>query len=267
MSNGMMFEVDGARKRYGDVLALGASLSLRIEVGEMVAVVGPSGSGKTTLLHLLAGVIPPDAGSIRVDGRSIESFRRRQELARLVGVIHQQFDLVPHLRVVHNVLAGRLGRWSLRRSLLSLVRPQDLDDAVSALARVGIADRIGERTANLSGGEQQRVALARLLTQDPRAILADEPVSSLDPARASDVLGMLVSVAADEGRTLVASVHQADLARRFFRRMIGLREGRIVFDRPAEEVGDRDLVDLYALPGHHAASPTPDARSTADPSR
>lgn len=243
-----MFVADRIAKRFGETGAV-RDVSLRVREGESVAVVGPSGSGKTTLLHLLAGIIPPDTGTIDLDGRPLGSFRSQRELAPLVGVIHQQFDLVPHLRVVHNVLAGRLGHWGLGRGLLSLVRPREAELAHAALDRVGIADKLGERTSRLSGGEQQRVALARLLVQDPRAILADEPISSLDPARGADVLAMLVGVAREEGRTLVASIHQADLARRSFGRIVGLRDGSIVFDRAAGEVSDDELRSLYALPG------------------
>lgn len=243
-----MFIAEDLGKRYGEVVAV-RDVSLRVREGESVAVVGPSGSGKTTLLHLLAGIIPPDTGTIDLDGRPLGSFRSQRELAPLVGVIHQQFDLVPHLRVVHNVLAGRLGQWGLGRGVFSLVRPREAGLAYAALDRVGIADKLGERTSRLSGGEQQRVALARLLVQDPRAILADEPISSLDPARGADVLAMLVGIAREEGRTLVASIHQADLARRSFGRIVGLRDGSVVFDRPAGEVSDDELRSLYALPG------------------
>ncbi len=243
-----MFMADRVGKRFGAVDAV-REVTLRVREGESVAVVGPSGSGKTTLLHMLAGILPPDTGTIHLDGRPLSSFRSGRELAPLVGVIHQQFDLVPHLRVVHNVLAGRLGHWGLGRGLLSLVRPREAGLAHAALDRVGIADKLGERTSRLSGGEQQRVALARLLVQDPRAILADEPISSLDPARGADVLAMLVGIAREQGRTLVASIHQADLARRSFGRIIGLRDGGVVFDRPAGEVADDELRSLYALPG------------------
>lgn len=243
-----MFVTAGLGKRFGDVVAL-RDVSLRVREGESVAVVGPSGSGKTTLLHILAGILPADTGTVHLDGRPLASFRSQRELAPLVGMIHQQFDLVPHLRVVHNVLAGRLGHWGLGRGLLSLLRPREGGLARTALDRVGIADKLDERTSRLSGGEQQRVALARLLVQDPRAILADEPISSLDPARGADVLAMLVGIAREEGRTLVASIHQAELARRSFGRIVGLREGKVAFDRPAGKVTDDELSSLYALPG------------------
>jgi phosphonate transport system ATP-binding protein len=159
----------------------------------------------------------------------------------------QGFDLVPSLAVVHNVLAGRLGAWSLGRSLVSLVVPREVALARAALDRVGIAEKLYVRTSRLSGGEQQRVALARLLVQEPRVILADEPVSSVDPARAEDLLAMLVDIAGEEGRTLVASMHAVPLALRYFSRVVALRAGRVIFDRPTASVTTLDLDALYAL--------------------
>lgn len=241
-----MFELVGATKRYGPLVAL-APLSLTIAPGERVALMGPSGSGKTTLLYLLAGVIQPEEGRVAITGRSTEMLRPGRDLARLVGVMAQGFDLVPSLAVVHNVLAGRLGEWGIGRSLLSLVFPRELPLAQAALNRVGIGTKLYERTARLSGGEQQRVALARLLVQRPRAILADEPVSSVDPARAEDLLTLLVGVAAEEGRTLIASMHAVPLALRYFSRVIALRHGHLVFDRATTAVTEADLTALYDL--------------------
>lgn len=239
------FHVRDVAKRYGELVAL-SRLSLTIERGETVAIVGPSGSGKTTLLHLLAGTLVPNAGEVRVLGDPVHLLSHR-ERARRVGVMHQQFDLVPNLAVVHNVLAGNLGRWSFARSLRSLLWPAGVDDATAALARVGLAGRLRERTAHLSGGEQQRVALARLLVQRPHALLADEPVSSLDPARAEALIELLVRMATEGGHTLVASLHTVQLALNHFQRIIALREGALVFDRPAAEVSRAELELLYQL--------------------
>lgn len=246
------FDVRSVSKRYGERLAL-APLTLAIERGETVAVVGPSGAGKTTLLHLLAGVIEPDGGEVRLLGTPLREIRSRRELAGRVGVLHQQFDLVPNLTVVQNVVAGNLGRWSLARSLLSIVRPQETARATEALARVGLAALAGERTSRLSGGEQQRVALARLLVQRPHALLADEPVASLDPARATALLRMLTEMAAEARHTLIASLHDPELALAHFGRIVALRHGAVVFDRPAAAVTAADLQRLYVLDEHDAA--------------
>ena len=243
-----MFVLEGVTKVYPGALAL-APLSLTIDPGERVAVLGPSGGGKTTLLHLMGGVIQPDRGSILIDGRPVSGLSPGRELASLVGVIHQQFDLVPHLPVVHNVMAGRLGAWGTLRSLVSLVSPRERHLAVEALERLGVAHKMYERTSRLSGGEQQRVAMARLLVQAPRAIIADEPVASLDPARAEDLMRLLAEVAQESGKTLVASLHSVQLARAYFSRAVGLRNGELQFDLPVGEVTDEMLEELYEITG------------------
>lgn len=241
-----MFVIQGARKTYGALTAL-APLDLAIAAGERVALMGPSGSGKSTLLGLLSAALRPDDGRIVIAGRDAADLRPGRELSRLVGVMAQGFDLAPSLAVVHNVLAGNLGVWSLPRSLMSLIVPRDAEQARAALARVGIAEKLYERTSRLSGGEQQRVALARLLVQSPRAILADEPVSSVDPARADDIVAMLMDVAEDGGKTVVASMHAVPLALKYFARVIGLRHGRVVLDARTEQVTVADLDALYDL--------------------
>ena len=240
--------IDSVRKSYGERVAL-SRLSIQIGVGEAVAVVGPSGSGKTTLLHLLAGVLEPDEGKISLNGHSLADLRPGAELSKLVGVIHQQLDLVPHLSVIHNVLAGRLGQWGLLRSVVSLVSPRDRELGVRALDRVGLVDRINERTSRLSGGEQQRVAIARLLVQDPSVIIADEPVASLDPARADDLMGLLASIASESGKTFIASLHSTQLTRNCFSRVLGLRNGDLMFDVPVGGLTDDMLRELYDLRG------------------
>ena len=165
------------------------------------------------------------------------------------GVIHQQFDLVPGLSALQNVLAGRLGEWGLAKSVLSLLAPQDRDMGAAALRRVGVADRANLRASRLSGGEQQRVAIARLLVQDPRIILADEPVASLDPTRADEVLWLLVEATGETGKTLVASLHSVELAKKYMGRLIGLRNGALQFDLPTAAVTDAMLQALYAAEG------------------
>ena len=240
------FRVDGLERRYGALQAL-APLSLTIERGERVAIVGPSGAGKTTLLRLLSGSIEPSGGSIQALGRPLARLRPGRERAEAVGLLPQQFDLVPNLSVTHNVLAGNLSRWGLLRSTLSLIRPREVRRAEDALKRVGLADYLRERTSRLSGGEQQRVALARLLVQRPHALLADEPVASVDPARAEALLQLLVRMADEGAHTLIASLHSVGLALTHFERVLAFREGRLIFDRPSSTVTSSELDELYAL--------------------
>ena len=253
VGNAPLVAVKGVTKTYPRVTAL-SSVAFTINAGERVALVGPSGSGKTTLLSLLSGTVQPDEGSLSVSGRLLSQRLPRHELASLVGIIHQQFDLVPQLPAVHNVLAGRFGQWGMFRSLLSTVWPQDYQLAAAALERMGISEKAQERTSHLSGGEQQRVAIARVIVQSPRLVLADEPVASLDPARSDEIMQLLADLTVDSGRALIASIHTTELVRRYFTRVIGLREGHLHFDMPAADLTQATLTDLYDL-SHEESSP------------
>ncbi len=253
-----LIEAREIAKSYPGIVAL-APISFSIEPGERVAIAGPSGSGKTTLLELMAGAVRPDRGEVLLDGKDLGRLKPGRELASLVGMINQGYDLVPHLAAIHNVLAGRLGEWSLLRAMVSLVRPRDRHLAEEALEQLGISDKLYERTSHLSGGEQQRLAVARVMVQSPKIILADEPVSSLDPARAEDMLDLLTGLIYDSGadgpvhtpdKALIATLHSPDLILKFFTRVIGLRQGELQFDRPAGKVSVEDLDDLYLLEGN-----------------
>jgi phosphonate transport system ATP-binding protein len=236
------------RVRYGDRTALDG-VDLTVLPGERVAVIGPSGAGKSTLLRLLNGTATATGGGVRVLGGDLAGAapRARRTLQRRIGTVHQQFHLVGELRVVHNVNAGRLGQWSTWRSLTSLLRPRDVATARAALDRVGLADRLDQRTSTLSGGEQQRVAIARVLVQRPALVLADEPVASLDPARGAEIVDLLHEVVTDTGATLLASLHDVDLARRGFDRVVGLRAGRVRFDVPPGRLTTTMTDALYEL--------------------
>jgi len=233
---------------YGATRAL-VDVDLHVDEGERVALVGPSGAGKTTLLRLCNGSAVASAGDVCVLGQRLAGCTARQlrDVRRRTGTIHQQLHLVGPMRVVHNVNAGRLGSWSLPRALWSLVRPLEVDAARQALARIGIADKVFERTDRLSGGEQQRVALARVLVQQPDLILADEPVSSLDPARGDEVMDLLTRVVTGRKRTLVVSLHDFEIARRCCNRLVGIRAGRILFDLPSAQVTDHMGAELYRI--------------------
>src|SRR5215813_9172380 len=207
------------RYRRGATAAI-RDVSLRVDAGERVAVIGPSGSGKTTLFRAISGFVPIETGRILVGGADIRQARggHLRTLRRGIGVIAQQHDLVERMRVYHNVMAGALGRWSTPRALRFLFWPlrAELDEARSALDRVGIADKLGARTGELSGGQQQRVAIARALVQQPLIMLADEPVASLDPDLSQHILSLLCRLADEARIALLCSLHQHDLALRYF---------------------------------------------------
>ena len=245
-----MFELSQARKSFGAVHAL-SSIDLQIARGERVALIGASGSGKTTLLRLFGAQLAPDRGEVRVLGCNplVLGERKLRELRSRLGYLPQDLGLVPNLRVLQNVVGGRCGRRSILGSLRDLILP-----AVGVrrriyelLERVGIAEKMYDRADTLSGGQQQRVAVARALFQEPAVILADEPVSAVDPARARDVLELLTRLSEEEGLTLLVSMHQLDLAREFFPRLVGLKHGNVHFDGKPSELGSEGLSALFDL--------------------
>ena len=242
-----MFEARGASVSYGALRALDG-VDLQVKRGEQVALIGPSGAGKSTLLSLLNASRRPDGGEVHVLGTDLShaSLRRRRQVQRRVGTVGQQFDLAGQLRVVHNVNAGHLGDWSLWRAALSLLAPRDVEGSREALRRVGLEDKLFERTDRLSGGEQQRVAIARVLVQEPWAILADEPIASLDPTRGAEVIDLLLALGQKLGTTLVVSLHDVDVALGRFERVVALREGRVTHDGAPASLREGFIRELYA---------------------
>ncbi|RME49392.1 MAG: ATP-binding cassette domain-containing protein [Caldilineae bacterium] len=245
-----VFELRDVRVRFGDFQAL-AGINLRVWPGERVALVGPSGAGKTTLLRLLNGSLLPDRGEVWVLGHNLArlSPRALRGVQRQIGTIYQQFHLVDNLRVIHNVNAGHLGRWPFLKAAWSLLWPLEVETAAQALAQVGIPEKLYARTDQLSGGQQQRVALARVLVQNPAAILADEPVSNLDPERGREIMALLHHLNRQTGKTLVISLHTIEFAWNHCRRIVGLRAGRILFDAPPSEVLPEMVAALYRIEG------------------
>ncbi|MEJ6005124.1 ATP-binding cassette domain-containing protein [Paucibacter sp. AS339] len=234
-------------------------VSLRIEAGEQLALIGPSGAGKTTLLQLLACAQRPLQGDYVWQGQQPWRLPRR-ELQALRGRLFlapQVPPLPPRQRVVTAVLAARLPAWSLWRSLRSLFYPSDIEAAHAALARFDLAEKLFERVDRLSGGERQRVGLARALLAPARLWLLDEPLSALDPQRAAQAAQVLSQEARDRGVTLVASLHHVEMALAHFPRIIGLRQGQVLFDLPAAAVTPDLLAQLYAQQEGERSSPEP----------
>jgi phosphonate transport system ATP-binding protein len=244
---------------YADGKIALTGLNLRIAAGERVAIIGPSGAGKTSLLHLLASHLRPSSGQFSVFGQApwALSSRQRQQVRSRIGLIQQSPPLPGRQRVVTAVLAGKLGQWSTAKGLLSLLYPLDPSGAAAALAQLDLADKLYQRCDQLSGGQLQRVAIARVLYQQPQLILADEPVSAMDPVLAEHTLALLNQYAQRHSCTLVASLHAVELALAHFDRIIGVRDGRIVFDHAAKTVSQTDLDALYANEQLHCSSPAP----------
>ncbi len=256
--------VRAVSKRYGKLDAL-LPLSLEIYPGERVAVVGPSGAGKSTLLRLLDTSLAPSEGSVEVLGHEVAALGPRvlRRLRARIGTVHQQLHLVPQASVMQNVVAGRLGRMSLPRALAALVSRAEAERVAAVLAEVGIAERLHERVDRLSGGEQQRVAVARALYQDPEIVIADEPLASVDPTRAVEIGALLAR--AFRGRTLVVSTHRLEPLLPVVTRVVGLREGALAFDMPVAALTLDDLSRLYASRRGAAAGRAPASLRPASP--
>jgi phosphonate transport system ATP-binding protein len=216
--------------------------------GEVVAIIGPSGAGKTTLLHAVACALKPVSGGMSLLQTQpwVLSRRALHQLRARLFLAPQTPPLPPRQRVVTAVLAGQLPTLGLWASVRSLFYPVDMNAAQAALAHFDMADKLFERVDRLSGGERQRVGLARALVSNAELMLVDEPLSALDPTRSHQAITALVSAARERGATLITTLHQVEVARAHFERIVALREGRIAFDAPAAEVTDAMLRDLYA---------------------
>ncbi|GAA1246118.1 phosphonate transport system ATP-binding protein [Microbacterium phyllosphaerae] len=241
-----LIRLAGVTKNFGSTTAL-KDVSLQVSRGEIVVLLGLSGSGKSTLLRHLDGLETPTSGDIEVLGSQVPALRGRalRTLRSRVGFIFQQFELVPSLTVLENVLTGslsevrgpRLGLWGYSKA--AKLR------ALGHLDRVGLLDRAYQRSDTLSGGQQQRVAIARALMQKPDILLADEPVASLDPESSDQVMALIREIAADEGLTVVCSLHQVDLAISWADRIVGLRHGEIVLDTPTTDLTKAEVMEIY----------------------
>jgi phosphonate transport system ATP-binding protein len=242
-----IFELKQVTQQFGKFPAL-IDINLTIYPGERVALVGSSGAGKSTLIRLLNGTLLPTQGEVWALGRNLSqlSAGKLRQVQRQIGTVYQQFHLVDSLRAIHNVNAGHLGRWLFFQAAFSLIYPLEVETAAKALTQVGIPEKLYARTDELSGGQQQRVALARVLVQNPLVILADEPISNLDRELSGEILDLLRDMCDRGGKTLVTSLHSLDFACTHCARLIGLRQGRIIFDTPAAAISQEAIEELYS---------------------
>ncbi len=239
-----LLEVHDLRLVYPNGHEALRQVSFEAEAGEIIALIGRSGAGKSTLLRCINGLERPTEGEVVVDGEAITRMNERQlrEVRRRIGFIWQEHNLVERLPVLTNVLTGRLGYKSGLGGLLGYFDRDEREVAVRSLERVNLLHRAKQRADRLSGGEKQRASIARALTQQPRIILADEPVASLDPELAVQVMSDLARVAREDGALALISIHQVELAKAFVDRVIGLAQGVVVFDGPTGRL-DQDVMD------------------------
>ena len=241
-----MLDVQALTKTFGDKTAVDRA-SFAVDRPMMIGIIGRSGAGKSTLLRMLNRLNDASDGAILFEGHDITALRgaeRRQWQSRC-AMIFQQFNLVPRMDVVSNVLHGTLNRRSTWATMFNLYPQEDIHRAIEILDRLGIAEQAPKRAEALSGGQQQRVAIARALMQDPAIILADEPIASLDPMNAQIVMEALRRIHEEDGRMVIANLHTLDTARRYCDRVIGMRDGRIVFDGTPEQLTTGVARDIY----------------------
>lgn len=225
-----------------------SQISFAAQAGECIAIIGPSGSGKTTLLSILATALKPSQGTAEILGQNPWKLSKSslRSLRSKIGLVHQAPPIPPRQRVITAILAGRLGQWPLWKSILSLVYPVDIAGPQSCLERLELADKLFDRCDCLSGGQLQRIGVARVMYQEPQLMLADEPVSAMDPVLSDQTISVLIEEANKRNATLIASLHAVDIALRWFPRIIGIRDGQVAFDLPASEVSESILRELYA---------------------
>ena len=223
------------------------NINLQINDGEFVIIIGPSGAGKSTLIRTINGFVKISEGELIVNGKNIKNLNEKELriLRREIGMIFQNFNLVKRISVLRNVLIGRLGYISTIKSIFNLFSKEDIELAFENLRRVGIEDKAYVRADQLSGGQQQRVAIARALTQKPKIILADEPVASLDPPTAKVVMDYLKQFNKELGITTIINLHDIDLVMEYGKRVIGLRNGEIIYDGKVENINDKVLKEIY----------------------
>ncbi|WP_291831564.1 phosphonate ABC transporter ATP-binding protein [Marinobacter sp.] len=240
-----MVQLNGIGKTWPDGTRALNTVDLEVPEGQFCVILGPSGAGKSTLLRAVNGLMQPTEGKVNVDGIELTPGTEKA-LRKKVAMIHQHFNLATRASVAANVLSGALPDVSLARALCGWFHPEQRAKACHYLERVGLKpDHLRRRAGELSGGQQQRVGIARAFMLDPKVVLADEPVASLDPKISRDILALLRDAARDLNATVICSLHQVDLAREFGDRIVGMRDGEVVFDGTPDEFDEQRLNRLY----------------------
>ena len=242
-----MLEISNLKKSYQKHSPVLVGIDLTIKAGEFVVIVGPSGAGKTTLIRCINQLVSPDSGEIffqekpttRLKGRGLRRFRSQ------IGMIFQSYNLIWGSNVLQNVLHGRLGQMGFIQSALGLYSKADIKEAMDLLMTVGLGDFLHKKASTLSGGQMQRVGICRALMQRPTLLLADEPISSLDPAAATKVLDQILALTKARELTSIINLHHVDFAKKYASRIIGLREGKVVFDGLPHQLTDSIVEYIY----------------------
>lgn len=263
-----MLTIENLTKRFGENIAVDAA-NIHVDKPAMIGIIGRSGAGKSTLLRMVNRLNDATEGSIVFEGEDVTHVRgaARRHWQSRCAMIFQQFNLVPRMDVVSNVLHGTLNRRSTLATMFNLYPTSDIHKAIEILDRLGIAEQAPKRAEALSGGQQQRVAIARGLMQDPAIILADEPIASLDPMNAQVVMQSLRDIHEEDGRTVIANLHTLDTARRYCDRVIGMRDGRIVFDGTPEQLTTGAARDIYGAGSDFSEAATSTEIETLDRSK
>lgn len=242
-----LLQFDHVSKRYPNGVHALKDVSFQMAEGEFISVIGPSGSGKSTLLRAINRLIPVSGGSVRLDGQEVSGQRGRglRQLRRQMGMIFQNYNLVYSLSVLQNVLHGRLGYMKGLKGVLGLYREEDKQKGLELLRELGLEDFAYNRASDLSGGQKQRVGIARAIMQEPKLLLCDEPIASLDPSSAKTIMDLLRNMTQKRNIACIVNLHQLDVALKYSTRIIGLSQGEIVFDGAPEQLDDATIERIY----------------------
>lgn len=240
--------VSALKKTYKDGTVALRGVDFTVKAGEIVGIIGSSGAGKSTLMRCINRLIEPSDGYVYFDGIDVTKSNKHQlrYVRRQMGMIFQSFNLIARSTVLGNVLNGRLGYMDSVRGALGIFSKQDIEDAMSILERVGLVNQAHKRADELSGGQQQRVGIARALAQNPKLILADEPIASLDPVTSENIMDYIYRICKEDGITCLINLHQVEFAKRYADRIIGIRAGRRVFEGRAQDLAQDVVQEIYA---------------------